>query len=177
MKKRKNTKIVLLVILFFLLIGFLLPESMVIPVQNATKDSWNHKTFWAHPWGRSVVHAGIDIFASKGQPVISATHGIVLFKGILKKGGNVLIILGPKWRLHYYAHLNEFRTGILKIVSQGDIIATVGKTGNAINTPAHLHYSIVTIFPYPWRWDKDKRGWLKMLFLDPGKELLKNLKN
>ena len=47
------------------------------------------------------------------------------------------------------------------------LIGTVGNTGNAINTPAHLHYAIVTIIPYPWRIDGSKQGWRKMFYLNP----------
>ena len=33
--------------------------------------------------------------------------------------------------------------------------------------PPHLHYSIFTLVPYPWRIDGSKQGWMKMFFLDP----------
>lgn len=106
----KNTrlkKISLITVFVFIIAGFLILETVVIPVQSATSKDWNQQTFWYEPWGKSGVHKGIDIFAPKGQPVISATQGIVLYSGEISLGGKVLLILGPKWRLHYYAHLEQ----------------------------------------------------------------------
>ena len=40
-------------------------------------------------------------------------------------------------------------------------------TGNAITTPAHLHYGIGTIIPYLWRIDSAPLGWQKMFYLNP----------
>lgn len=170
LKKRKG----LLIIFIVLLIGFLLPQNFVIPVENAKKRDWNEESFWYYPWGKSVTHKGVDIFASEGTNVNSSTHGIVLYKGKLSRGGNVIFVLGPKWRFHYYAHLKEIHTSWFNYVSKGEIIGEVGKTGNAVNTPPHLHYSIFTIVPYPWRIDNDRQGWKKMFYLNPIDYLNKN---
>ncbi|HEB59025.1 MAG TPA: M23 family peptidase, partial [Gammaproteobacteria bacterium] len=34
------------------------------------------------------------------------------------------------------------------------------------------HYSILTLIPYPWRWDASPQGWKKMFYLDPSIRLL-----
>ena len=83
------------------------------------------------------------------------------------KGGKYVVILGPKWRLHYYAHLDEITTKPFTLVSHDTVIGTVGNTGNAATTPAHLHYSIATLVPYPWRIDDAPLGWQKMFYLNP----------
>lgn len=85
----------------------LLPEFAVMPVLNATSRDWNAASFWYEPWGRSGVHKGIDIFAHRGTAVVAPTYGIVVFRGDLRMGGRVAVVLGPKWRLHYFAHLDE----------------------------------------------------------------------
>ena len=54
-----------------LIIGLLIPEKIMIPVQGATSKDWNHNTFWYEPWGRSGVHKGIDIFGTKNTPVVA----------------------------------------------------------------------------------------------------------
>lgn len=158
---------ILLIILFILMIGFILPQNFVIPVEGAKKGDWNENSFWYYPWGKSVTHKGIDIFAKEGTKVVSSTPGIVLFKGSAGRGGKVVLVLGPKWRLHYYAHLQEINTGLFSIIKKGRTIGTVGKTGNAKTTPPHLHYAIVTIIPYPWRIDNSIQGLKKMFYLDP----------
>ena len=155
-------------ILILVVIGLLIPNRMIIPVRNATSKSWNAQTFWYYPWGKSGTHKGIDIFAKEGTDVIAATSGIVLYKGELSRGGNVLVVLGPKWRIHYYAHLKTFTIGNFNWVSRGEKIAEVGTTGNAKGKPAHLHYSYVTLIPYIWRIDSDHQGWKKMFYLNPG---------
>lgn len=129
-----------------------------MPVQGATRADYNPNSFWYYPWGKSVTHKGVDIFAKQGQPIVSSTPGIVLYTGNLKIGGNVVLILGPKWRLHYYAHLKDIKTRPLAIKKSGSIIGSVGNTGNAKGKPAHLHYSIITPIPYPWLIDNDRQG-------------------
>lgn len=34
-------------------------------------------------------------------------------------------------------------------------------------TPAHLHYGIGTLIPYPWRIDDAPLGWQKAFYLNP----------
>jgi murein DD-endopeptidase MepM/ murein hydrolase activator NlpD len=152
--------------------GFLLPEKQVIPVKRATERDWNHDTFWFEPWGRSGVHKGIDIFSPRGTPVISSTYGIVVFTGQLNLGGDVVIVLGPKWRIHYYAHLQSIDTGIGSFVNTSQTIGTLGDSGNAKGKPPHLHYTILSVVPYPWRWDNSPQGWKKIFFLNPSETLI-----
>jgi len=160
----KNPFAVLMVVL---VIGFLIPQRVIMPVDGATKKSYSQNSFWAYPWGKSVTHKGVDIFAKKGTTIRPATGGIVLYRGTKPRGGNVVFILGPKWRIHYYAHLDKVKTKTLSIVSSKSIIGTVGNTGNAIGKPTHLHYTIKTIIPYPWRIDKSVQGKRKMFYLNP----------
>ncbi|HLW14480.1 MAG TPA: M23 family metallopeptidase [Flavobacteriaceae bacterium] len=164
MRKRKK---VLILLLFMLVIGFLVPQNLKMPVSGATKADYHPESFWYYPWGKSVTHKGVDVFARKGTPIQSATSGLVLYSGKIPMGGNIVVVLGPKWRLHYYAHLNEIKSRPLSFVSKSTTIGTVGDTGNAAGKPPHLHYSILTPFPYVWRIDTDRQGWRKMFYLNP----------
>ena len=163
----KYIKITSIAILSIILIGLLIPQNLKMPVVGADNNSYNHETFWYEGWGTSIVHKGIDVFAKKGTSVHSATKGIVLVTTEYGKGGKFVLVLGPKWRLHYYAHLDEIKTKRFAFVDQDTEIGTVGNTGNAINTPAHLHYGIGTLVLYPWRIDKAPLGWQKMFYLNP----------
>ncbi|WP_298790287.1 M23 family metallopeptidase [uncultured Allomuricauda sp.] len=154
--------------LLAILIGFLCPQQIIIPVDGATTDSWDKNSFWAYPWGSSVTHKGIDIFAEKGTPVIASTYGIVVYTHEGGKGGKSVMVLGPKWRFHYYAHLDAIDTFPLKPVKIGSVLGTVGNTGNAVGKPDHLHYAITTPFPYLHLKDSDAvQGWKKMFYLNP----------
>lgn len=172
MKKR----IILSVLLCLcFLTGLILPEGPVIPVAGATSKDWHKDTFWYEPWGTSGVHKGIDIFASKGTDLVSSTPGIVLFAGELSKGGKVVLVMGPKWRFHYYAHLDSLAVNNFTLLGSSQKLGTVGDSGNAKGKPAHLHYSIVTALPYLWKFTTETQGWKKMFFLDPGAFLTSGL--
>lgn len=117
------------------------PSEVAIPVAGVRKsqiaDTWGA----ARSGGRS--HKGVDIFAKRGTPVVSATDGILLRAGINTLGGQIINVLGPGRQVHYYAHLDGyagFKSG--DIVLRGDTIGYVGNTGNARGTPPHLHFGI-----------------------------------
>lgn len=163
----KRLKRILLVIFLILFAGFLIPERFTIPVSGAGKSSFNQQSFWAYPWGTSVTHKGVDIFSKEGTDIVSSTGGLVLYTGEIKKGGNIVLILGPKWRLHYYAHLKEIKTSTFAWTNRKEAIGTVGTTGNAKGKAPHLHYTILSIIPLPWRKDDSIHGWKKMFYLNP----------
>ncbi|MCL9806641.1 M23 family metallopeptidase [Flavobacterium amniphilum] len=171
MNKTSRRKKILLVLLTFILIVLALPESFKMPVTGATTSSYNKDSFWYYPWGKSGTHKGVDIFAKTGTPIVSSTKGIVLYSGQIKMGGNIVLVLGPKWRLHYYAHLDTIQTSVFSVVGHKDTIGTVGTSGNAKGKPSHLHYSIFTLIPYVWRADKTPQGWKKMFYLNPVEKL------
>lgn len=167
-KRRRRWPWVLFILVLF---GFLLPERITLPVQGASVKDWNADTFWYEPWGSSGVHKGIDIFGHKGTPVLSSVDGLVVYTGDWAKGGKVLAVLGPKWRVHYYAHLARIDIRVGHWVSSGEPVALLGDSGNAQGKPPHLHYSILRIIPVPWAIDTATQGYLKSIYLDPGKYL------
>ena len=98
---------------------------------------------WGFPRSGGRSHQGVDIFAQRGTPVLSATEGIVIRRGNNELGGQVINVLGPGRQVHYYAHLDRyggFKPG--DYVYPGNLLGYVGNTGNARNTPPHLHYGI-----------------------------------
>ena len=155
-----------------LALGLLLPARGVIPVQNATAKDWNANSFWFAPWGKSSVHKGIDIFANRGTPVIASTNGLVIYTGNIDMGGNVVAVLGSKWRIYYYAHLDSINAKTLNWASRGETIGAVGNTGNAAGKPPHLHYSVLSLVPYPWRITTQTQGYKKMFFINPSDDFI-----
>jgi murein DD-endopeptidase MepM/ murein hydrolase activator NlpD len=121
-------------------------KELSFPVQHGTRKDYDQHSFGAPRVGHK--HRGVDIFAPNGTPVLSATSGIVIFTGILKLGGNVVLVLGPDLRMYYYAHLDTILTNKFSVVENSQIIGRVGKTGNAQSTPPHLHFSISKIIPF-----------------------------
>jgi murein DD-endopeptidase MepM/ murein hydrolase activator NlpD len=154
-------------LLLMLIAGLLMPQEFTNPVSGADRNSYNVKSFWYYPWGKSGTHKGVDIFAKQGTEVNASTYGLVIYTGEITIGGKIVLILGPKWRLHYYAHLHDIHTTAFSIVGTNKKIGTVGTTGNAKGKMPHLHYSIMTLIPYPWKMDWERQGWKKMFYLNP----------
>lgn len=92
-KKNACKKKLLLILLTILVIGFFVPQNFTMPVEGAEKNSYNPLTFWYYPWGKSITHKGVDIFAKEGTNVMSSTIGIVVYAGQMGMGGNVVLIL------------------------------------------------------------------------------------
>ena len=161
----------LIFLMLVLLIGFVIPQKLIIPVKGANFNDWNKGSYWHYPWGKSVTHKGIDIFAKKTTPVLSASAGLVWYAGSVGRGGNIVVVLGPKWRFHYYAHLDKINVKNGMFLSRGEDIGTVGNTGNALGKPPHLHYAIVSLIPLYWKADKSIQGWKKAYYLNPNEYL------
>lgn len=154
-------------ILAIVLLGLLPSGDIRIPVEDANSKDWHQDTFWYEPWGKSGVHKGIDIFAARSTPIISPAPGLVLFTGEIERGGKIVVMLGARWRLHYFAHLEHIDSHAGAMLPAGVPIGSVGDSGNAAGKQPHLHYSIISLLPHPWRGDGSTQGWKKMFFLNP----------
>ena len=117
------------------------PSVVRIPVMGVTKTQITNSWGFPRSGGRS--HQGIDIFAPRGTPVLSATDGILMRVGTNPLGGQVINVLGPGRQVHYYAHLDRFGGFAAgDVIYAGNILGYVGNTGNAKDTPPHLHYGV-----------------------------------
>lgn len=150
---RKFFYVFILAFAAVLIAGYMIPERKAMPC--GTLADYNHNTFWYWPWTRGkhgCPHTGVDIFGKVGTPVVSQTGGVVIYaKEMSGKAGKSVFVLGPKWRIHEYLHLDSIEVDPLDFVKPGDQIATLGKTGNAASTSAHVHYGIITPIPYVWK--------------------------
>lgn len=120
-------------------------EEILIPVYGVRlreiSDSWQAP----RPDGRS--HEGQDIFADRGVPVFSATKGYVTRIGFGDIGGNFVNVTGAGGMRYYYAHLDRIADGLYRgqEVTTDTVLGFVGNTGNAINTPYHLHFGVYAL--------------------------------
>ncbi|MDB5248067.1 MAG: Murein DD-endopeptidase MepM and murein hydrolase activator NlpD, containing LysM domain [Segetibacter sp.] len=105
--------------------------------------------------GGKRLHEGIDIFAPKLTPAIAAADGSIT--GV-KEGGlggkTVWLKVNDKKTFLYYAHLDKQLVQEGQSVKKGETIGLVGNTGNAKNTPSHLHFGVYTsdgpVNPFPF---------------------------
>lgn len=112
------------------------------PVKGASNISIG--SFYGDPRdGGKRKHEGVDIFAPKGTYVIAPTDGLISRVGNSKLGGKTIWMNDLKrGHSYYFAHLDAQFVMPGTNVKQGDILGTVGNTGNALNTPAHLHFGV-----------------------------------
>ena len=92
-------------------------------------------------------HEGIDISCSgHGSPIYAANNGIVEVAASKYPNGKYVIINHNNGFYSIYAHLDSYIVIPGQVVSMGQQIGTMGKTGMATGT--HLHFGISVGFPY-----------------------------
>jgi murein DD-endopeptidase MepM/ murein hydrolase activator NlpD len=88
-------------------------------------------------------HAGVDIFARRGTPVIATSAGVINRVEVTNLGGKVVWLRDPVRQANiYFAHLDSQHVADGQRVSIGDTVGFVGNTGNARTTPPHLHFGV-----------------------------------
>ena len=86
------------------------------------------------------LHTGLDIANSSGTPIKAAASGTVIYAGYKGSYGKMVVIDHGNGVQTYYAHCSKIKVGSGTYVDQGDVIATVGSTGNS--TGPHLHLEV-----------------------------------
>ena len=115
-------------------------KELVFPISGKS----NIGSYWGDTRdGGARKHEGIDIFAAKGTAVVAVADGYVLEITEDGIGGKSVTIQSDHytWR-SYYAHLDEQKVTTGQLVKKGQLIGTVGNTGNAKTTSPHLHFGI-----------------------------------
>ena len=108
-------------------ISLINPVSGVITSRYGSNDSVRDHT-----------HSGLDIAAPGGTSIKAAASGTVTFSGNAGDGfGNYVIVSHGNGVTTVYAHCSELLVSKGETVSQGEVIARVGSTGNS--TGDHLH--------------------------------------
>lgn len=85
-------------------------------------------------------HAGVDIPAPLGTPVLASADGEVRYAGSAGGYGNMIEIEHPGGIRTRYAHLSRILVGERAMVRQGQVIALMGSTGRS--TGSHLHFEM-----------------------------------
>jgi murein DD-endopeptidase MepM/ murein hydrolase activator NlpD len=90
--------------------------------------------------GEGAFHAGIDIGAVFGQPVIAPADGVVEFADFMGGYGRAIIVDHAHGVTTRYGHLKSFACYPGQHVHRGDTIGYVGDSGRS--TGPHLHYEV-----------------------------------
>jgi murein DD-endopeptidase MepM/ murein hydrolase activator NlpD len=106
---------------------------------------------WVHPiasasvtscfgprWGR--LHAGVDLAASHGTPIVAAGAGVVVAAGAEGGYGNAVLIRHDNGYLTHYGHMSAILVTTGQQVRPGSTIGLEGSTGHS--TGPHLHFEV-----------------------------------
>jgi len=95
-----------------------------------------------HPvLGSWLMHAGRDLAAPEGTPVVAALSGRVVSSGLAGGYGLAVEIEHDRPRRRtLYGHLSELYVKEGEMVRQGEVIGRVGSTG--LSTGPHLHFEL-----------------------------------
>lgn len=122
-----------------------------IPVAITSSFGWR-----VHPiFGNTRFHAGTDLGAPTGTPVVAAYSGQVAIADFMNGYGLTVVLQhndGEQQTL--YAHMSEVYVRPGETIEQGEVIGRVGSTGNS--TGPHLHFEVR---------QRSSEGWVAV---DPG---------
>ncbi|MBP0029350.1 M23 family metallopeptidase [Roseofilum sp. Guam] len=91
---------------------------------------------------RREFNSGVDIRAPIGTPVSAVGDGIVAYAGDRASYGQLVVINHPGGRQTRYAHLQTIQVSPGQNIRQGDVLGTVGTTGNPQFSIPHLHFEM-----------------------------------
>jgi murein DD-endopeptidase MepM/ murein hydrolase activator NlpD len=119
----------------------LVPGRLVFPLVGPYPGFFD--TFGAPRPGVSW-HHGDDLFAAKGKPVLAVADGVVFSVGWQRLGGHRLWLMDSAGDEFYYAHLSRYSRLAVdgRVVQAGQTLGYVGNSGDAEQTPPHLHFEI-----------------------------------
>jgi murein DD-endopeptidase MepM/ murein hydrolase activator NlpD len=109
---------------------------LVAPPILSRFGEWRGEGGAAHP----ARHAGIDIRAAAGTPVLAAADGLVLRTGSQVYAGRLVVVAHDTDRATVYYHLSAIEVAPGQAVRRGEVIGRVGASGNA--TAPHLHFGL-----------------------------------
>ncbi len=94
-----------------------------------------------HPiHGGSRLHAGTDIGAPHGAPIVAGDCGKVVTAGWEGGYGNTVVIQHRNGLYTRYAHQSSMKVKVGQGVGKGQVIGAIGSTGNS--TGPHLHFEV-----------------------------------
>jgi len=113
-------------------------DGMLMPVNGHITSLYGARF---HPiLGYTRMHAGVDIGAAWGSPIVAAAPGVVSFAGYHGGHGNYVRLEHGGGLGTGYGHMSRIAVAPGERVSAGEVIGYVGSTG--LSTGPHLHYEM-----------------------------------
>ena len=105
--------------------------ALFAPVKGTITEAYDSKS----------KHYAIDIVTVKDAPVKAIADGTVIFAEWTAQTGNVIILKHNNNLISVYKHNSMLTKGQGQLVKGGEVIATVGSTGE-LTTGPHLHFEL-----------------------------------
>ena len=146
-------------------------QPLQVPHVASVKIPTGSRFLWPVPDGRVISyygaprrghrHAGIDIGANHGKPVVASLAGRVTYAASTMRGyGKTVVIEHGNSLSSLYAHNSQLLVDEGEWVDVGQAIARIGRTGNA--SADHCHFEIrhdgVAVNPLPYLQDPEERN-------------------
>lgn len=90
--------------------------------------------------GRAAMHSGIDFKGTRGEAILAAAQGKVIFAGRKSGYGNCIEIAHGNGLVTRYAHLSSIGIKNGQKVEKGQRLGGMGSTGRSTGT--HLHFEV-----------------------------------
>ncbi len=123
---------------------YLRSRDLMVPVHGIARR--HLRDTYSAPRSGGRAHLALDILAKKGTRVLAADDGFIARIAENDLGGRTIYLTDPERRfVYYYAHLDKWVYG-LKVgqrVHRGQLIGSVGTTGNAPKNAPHLHFQLM----------------------------------
>jgi hypothetical protein len=141
------------------------PVSNTFPIAGQSRNTCANSFGAPRSGGRT--HMGDDCFAPIGTPLVAVETGVIRYAtaqiapyncatGSGDLSGNRVSVRGRSGYVYYYGHLNTILVATDQLVQKGQVIGTVGRTGNAMCSSPHVHFEVKCgengdpFDPWPW---------------------------
>ena len=117
--------------------------TLVWPAPNTTKGNTSSRFgYRTHPSGVKEYHHGEDIPGNNGDPILSASNGVICGNGWTNARGWYILVFDESTKTKFvYQHMNSKSSlSVGTQVKAGDRIGSIGNTGDSYG--AHLHFEI-----------------------------------
>ncbi|MEH2361310.1 LysM peptidoglycan-binding domain-containing M23 family metallopeptidase [Nostoc sp.] len=110
--------------------------------------------------GQVFFHSGVDLLAPVGTDVLAIASGTVAFANDQGTYGKLVIINHSGGLQSRYAQLENIKVTVGQQVKKGDILGTVGTSGQPSSSQPHLHFEVRSSSSLGWV-AEDPKGYLK----------------
>jgi murein DD-endopeptidase MepM/ murein hydrolase activator NlpD len=124
-----------------------MPYTNPLPIMQIRSDGPSpiNNTFGRYRDGGTRWHGGWDLSAPLGTPTYAIAGAKVVYVGKIGGYGTTVVLEFQHQGQTFYAWYAHLLIPLVRkgsIVSAGQAVGMTGKSGNAANTPPHLHFEI-----------------------------------